>query len=220
MRIAPFRSLALILFLVPVTTLFADPAVFEACINGGNGGMRLVASGVACHANETRVTWNAAGPAGPAGLSGPAGPAGPAGPTGPQGPAGLSAGGPPFVWVCTPANYNSGSSTAATIFIFNGSSSTANVAVHILNKDGANLAGVTVPGSAPPSTYPGQTGSTTVAVPAGNTLIVGWFTAVGNPASGGDIAASVSITSDQPIAVGSNIEFSGFHPLPCSLLPK
>jgi len=141
------------------------------------------------------------------------------GPPGPAGPAG-SGGGPPYVWVCTPANYNSASTTPADIFVFNGSATTANVAVNLLNKDGVNLAGVTVPGSAPPVTYPGQTGSSTVAVLSAHTLIVSFQTAQGNPASGGNILASLRVVSDQPIAVGSNIQFSGFHPVPCSLLPK
>jgi hypothetical protein len=148
-----------------------------------------------------------------AGCQGPAGPPGPAGPSG-------ASGGPPYVWVCTPANYNSGSNTPADILIFNGSATTANVAVHLLNKDGTNLSGVTVPGSAPPVTYPGQTGTTTVPVLSAHTLIVSYQTAQGNPASGGNIPASVRVVSDQPVAVGSNIQFSGFHPVPCSLLPK
>jgi hypothetical protein len=92
--------------------------------------------------------------------------------------------------------------------------------VHLLNKDGTNLAGVPVPGAAPGTTYPGQTGSSTVAVASTHTLIVNYQTAQGNPASGGNIPASVRVISDQPIAVGSNIQFSGFHPVPCSLLPK
>ena len=198
--------------------LFADtpPTVLEACVNTGNGVLRLVDSTTVCHANETRVQWSIAGPAGPAGPQGPAGPPGPAGTD--------SSSGPPFVWVCTPANYFSGSNTNASVFIFNGSASSANVAVNILNKDGVNLAGVTVPGATPQNpgdpvpTYPGQTGASTVPLASANTLIVNWLTAQGNPASGGNIAATVRITSDQPIAVGSNIEFSGFHPVPCSLI--
>lgn len=142
------------------------------------------------------------------------------GPAGPPGPPGASAGGPPYVWVCTPANYNSGSSTNADLFIFNGSATTANVAVHFLNKDGSNLAGVTIPGASPAATYPGQTGASTVSVSSANTLIVNYKTAQGNPASGGNVLATVRVVSDQPIAVGSNIEFSGFHPVPCSLLPR
>jgi hypothetical protein len=184
--------------------------------------MRLVGASDACHNKETRVHWNVTGPQGPAGADGPAGPQGLAGP---QGPAGVSASGPPYVWVCTPANYNSGSSTNADIFVFNGSTATANVAVHILNKDGVNLSGATVPGASPINpgdpapTYPGQTGSSTVPLLSANTLIVNFQTAPGNPASGGNIPASIRVTSDQPIAVGSNIQFSGFHPVPCSLLP-
>jgi hypothetical protein len=145
---------------------------------------------------------------------------GPPGPAGPPGPVGAPAGGPPYTWVCTPANYHSGSSTNADISIFNGSATTANVTVHFLNKDGTNLSGVTVPGSAPPVTYPGQTGNTTVPVGAGHTMIVVFQTAQGNPATGGDVLATVRVTSDQTIAVGSNIQFSGFHPGPCGQLPK
>ena len=98
-------------------------------------------------------------------LSAQVGCQGPPGPAGPPGPPGSSSGGAPYVWVCTPANYFSGGNTQADIFIFNGSAATANVAVHLLNKD-------------------------------------------------------VRVVSDQPVAVGSNIQFSGFHPVPCSLLPK
>ena len=142
------------------------------------------------------------------------------GPAGPPGPPGPSSGGAPYVWICTPANYFSGGNTAADISIFNGSAASANVAVHFLNKDGNNLSGVTVPGSSPASTYPGQTGTSTVAVAPSNTLIVNYQTAQGNPASGGNVLATVRVISDQTIAVGSNIQFSGFHPAPCSLLPK
>ena len=77
--------------------------VLEACVNHGNGMMRLVDSTAACHANETRVTWNAAGSPGPAGAQGPAGSPGAPGPQGPPGPAGSAGGGPPFVWEpCSP----------------------------------------------------------------------------------------------------------------------
>lgn len=244
-RRASITCLALVavaVLAVPIAHLAASPSsVLEACINPGNGGMRLVDAGVACHANETRVQWNVTGPVGPMGPQGPAGPqgatglqgatgpqgltgatgaTGPQGPEGPQGPPGASAAGPPYVWVCTPANFNSGGTTPADLSIFNGSAASANVAVHFLNKDGNNLSGVTVPGTSPASTYPGQTGSATVAVAASNTLIVNYQTAQGNPASGGDVLATVRVISDQPIAVGSNIQFSGFHPMPCSLLPR
>src|ERR1700741_3363201 len=72
---------------------------------------------------------------------------GPQGPPGPPGPSG-SGGGPPYVWVCTPASYpNAGSNTAADLYVFNGSSATANVAVHILDKNGNNLAGANIQGT-------------------------------------------------------------------------
>lgn len=126
-------------------------------------------------------------------------------------------GGPPYVWACTPANYFSGGNTNASVFVYNGTAVTANVAVQILNRDGVNLAGVPVPGAGGPP-YPGQTGAATVPVLAGSTLIVSWLTAQGNPATGGNVAATVRVVSDQPIVVGSNIEFSGFHPTGCGHL--
>src|SRR2546425_6635334 len=101
---------------------------------------------------------------------------GPQGPPGPPGPAG-SGGGPPYVWVCTPISFpNVASNSRADLSIFNTSSMTANVAVHIMNKDGVNLAGQNVPGSSPAATYPGQTGSATVPVASMNTLMVNWQT--------------------------------------------
>src|ERR1700752_3648013 len=114
-------SIASLMVLVPIAKLAAmPPGVLEACVNPGNGGMRLVDSATPCHNNESRVSWNIMGPAGPPGPTGPAGPAGPKGdtgpagppgPTGPAGPPGPSSGGAPYVWVCTPAHRpNSGGS--------------------------------------------------------------------------------------------------------------
>src|SRR5947207_6678991 len=107
--------------LVPIAMRAASSAgTLEACINPGNGNMRLVDSSTPCHNNEFRVTWNITGPAGPqgptgatgaTGATGPAGPTGDIGPAGPTGatgatgpigltgPAGPSSGGAPVVWV-------------------------------------------------------------------------------------------------------------------------
>ena len=74
------------LLLVPIVQYAASPGILEACINPGNGGMRLVDAGQACHNNETRVSWNVTGPAGPVGPTGATGAAGPIGPAGPPGP--------------------------------------------------------------------------------------------------------------------------------------
>ncbi|HYX68464.1 MAG TPA: hypothetical protein VE825_04985 [Terriglobales bacterium] len=207
---------AVVLLTVPPTRVKANsPGTLEACINPGNGMMRLVDTSVACHANETRVEWDIAGPAGPAG------PPGPAGPAGPPGPAGSSAGGPPFTWVCTPANYDlANSGNNSEIDIFNGSSTTANVAAHFLAKDGTNLAGAVIPGSNPPVNYPGQTGSATVAIASQNTLILPYLTGAGTRATDNTLLATVSVTSDQPIVVGYNIPFGALQATPCSLLPK
>src|SRR5436190_20051533 len=69
--------------LVPIAMRAAStPGVLEACVNPGNGNLRLVDSSTPCHDNESRVSWDITGPAGP---PGPTGPAGPTGATGPEG---------------------------------------------------------------------------------------------------------------------------------------
>jgi hypothetical protein len=208
--------LACAMLVAPVVIRASTPLVLEACVNRVNGNMRLVAAGTPCHRNERRVQWNEEGPAGPAG---------PAGPPGPQGAAGSgSGGGPPYVWVCTPAHRpNSGGSPRDDVYIFNGSSSTANVAVNILDRSGTNLAGVTIPDSNPARTYPGETGSNTVPLLAGHTRDVDWvMPTTSGPGFNGitNVAFTVRVTSDKPIVVGANFQFNGDIPSQCSLLPK
>src|SRR5207253_2438529 len=86
------------------------------------------------------------------------------GPPGPSGPPGSgSGGGPPYVWICTPSSFpNVGGSSREDLYVLNGSASAANIAVNILDRDGNNLTGHTVPGSSPSSTYPGEAGASTV----------------------------------------------------------
>jgi hypothetical protein len=219
------------LFMLVATRVAASPSsVLDACVNPGNGGLRLVDANTSCHQEETRVEWNVTGPQGPPGPQGPQGNPGPQGPQGiqgaqgiqgPQGPQGASAGGPPFVWVCTPAVYPlAAGNPRADLYVFNGSSSTANVAVNILDEHGNNLAGATIPGSSPPSTYPGQTGSTTVPVSSLNTMVLTWVVPQDSPEGGANVSHTVTVTSDQPVVVGSDFQFSGFKALPCSLLPR
>src|SRR5262249_2242859 len=94
-----FVAVAVLILLAPTARIAAHSSgVLDACVNPGNGMMRLVDSSAACHANETFVEWNITGPQGPAG---------------PQGPPGASAGGPPFTWVCTPGNYDLGNNSNA-----------------------------------------------------------------------------------------------------------
>ncbi|HEV7746832.1 MAG TPA: hypothetical protein VGO56_17685 [Pyrinomonadaceae bacterium] len=146
---------------------------------------------------------------------------GPPGPMGPPGPAGVS--GPPYVWVCTPAHFPKAGSSTGNIYVFNGSSSTANVAVNFLDSTGNNLAGVSVPGAAPPVTYPGDSGVATSPLAAANTRNIPFSTpTTAGPGFDGvtNVAFSVRVTSDQPIAVGADFSFSGFHPIPCGMLPK
>lgn len=202
---------ALVLLIAPVARVSAAPSTLSACVNPGNGMMRLVTDSSQCHANESFVTWN---------VSGPPGPPGPTGPTGPAGPAGSSAGGPPFVWVCTPANYpRSASNTDGNVYTFNGSSSTANVALHIYDKDGNNLSGVVIPGTSPVDHYPGETGTSTVTLNSKSTRTV-HFQLPQMFLGDTNASFSVEVVSDQPVTVGSDFEFSGFHALPCTLLPK
>ncbi len=207
----------LALSLVGALPLAAD--VFEACVNKGNGNVRIVSATTACHASETRIEWNSEGPAGPPGPAGPAGPAGPPGPPGTD-----AASGPPYVWVCTNINYTNAGSVSAWLMVFNGGGATANVAAHWLNKDGVNLAGVVVPGAVPLNpgdptpVYPGETGVTTVSLAMANSRVIRWQTGQGDVAAGGDMPAVIRVTADQPIVVGTLIQFSGFHPVPCTIV--
>jgi len=196
--------------LVPIALHAANtPATLEACVNPGNGMMRLVDSSTACHNNETRVTWN---------IEGPQGPPGPKGDPGDPGP---SSGGPPFVWVCTPAHLaNGGGSNRSHLYVFNGSGSTANVAVNFLDIGGTNLVGVTIPGSAPPEVYPGETGASTVPLSSHATRHLNWFMPNGSPDPAPNVAFTIRVTSDQPIVVGANLLGGGFMPNECNLLPK
>jgi hypothetical protein len=91
--------------------------------------------------------------------------------------------------------------------------------VNIFDKDGVNLAGVTIPGTAPAASYPGETGATTVPVLPDHTRIVTWQLP---QSSTGDtnVSYSVRVTSNQPVVVGSNFQFGGFMPNSCSLSPR
>jgi hypothetical protein len=206
--------LAAALLLVPTAPVAAHGSggsdILHACVKKGNGDMRLVGPGESCHHNEFRVKWNVKGPEGPEGPEGPAGPAGPAGST---------ATGPPFTWICTPAHYPlTGGFPRADVYVFNASATTANVAVHILDQNGTNLAGATIPGTSPAQTYPGETGSTTVPVAPSATRDVKWVQPETSPEGGPNVSFTVRVVSDQPIAVGTNFGFSGPIPLPCSFI--
>lgn len=203
-----FIVVAVVFMAFPAVRLAATTGVLDACVNGGNGMMRLVVSSSACHANETFVEWNITGPAGP---------------QGPQGPAGSSAGGPPFVWVCTPANVDLGGNGDhdAEIDVFNGSTSTANLAAHFLAKDGTNVGGQPIPGTGGAFNYPGETGTTTVTVAPQTTRIYTYSLGSGLRDGNSALLATVTVTSDQPVVVGSTQGSNGnFNSAPCGLLPK
>lgn len=211
-----FAGWVLLLFVVVVfLPLGADAAVLQACVNNGNGVMRLVDASTTCHANETRIQWNQEG------LQGPAGP------QGPQGPAGNSAGGPPYVYICTPINYNNAGTSTMSLYVFNGGAASANVAINLLSRNGTNLSGQPIaisPGTIPPGdpipNYPGQTGAATVPLATANTLYLSWYTAQGNLDTDMNIAVTARVTSDQPVAVATNTVWSGFNVVPCTLLPQ
>ena len=205
-----FVAVAAIFMAVPVLHIAATSGVLDACVNGGNGMMRLVGSSADCHNNETFVEWNVTGPAGPQG------------PQGPQGPPGASAGGPPFLWVCTPANWdlaNNGGNNAE-IDIFNSSGNTANVAAHFLAADGTNVSGQQIPGTNPAFNYPGQTGNTTVTLAPHNTMILNYSTGQGTRATNNALLTTVTVTSDQPVVVGYNVPFGALMSSPCALSPR
>lgn len=221
--------LLVVLARVTASTPPPPPAVLEACVNPGNGGLRLIAPGVPCHNNESRVSWNVEGPVGPAGPVGPTGPVGPQGPAGEDGADGadgapgadgVSAGGPPYVWVCTPGNLDYGNNGNAEVSIFNGGAATATLATHFLAKNGVNVSGGTVPISNPPATYPGETGSNTVTLASRNTLILPFLIGGGLRALDNNLMASVMVTSDQPIVVGMQMANGPLNAVPCNALPK
>jgi hypothetical protein len=237
MRITPSPRLTVrsivclfVLLLVPIVVHANPPSVLQACVNIGNGNLRLVGDATACHPNETFVQWNLTGPQGPAGPTGAAGAAGATGATGatgPAGPAGASAGGPPYVWVCTPMNWNNAGTTTAWLHVFNTSASTANLSVNFLDKDGNNLAGVLVPGGVAPNpgdplpVWPGQTAGSTVPLSSLHTMIVKYYTGQGDlTQSGSNIATLIRVVSDQPVGVGAVMQWSGFIPLPCSVVQR
>jgi hypothetical protein len=148
---------------------------------------------------------------------------GPQGPPGPSGPPGAS--GPPYVWVCTPAHLpNSAGNPRSDVYVFNGSGVTANVAINILDRDGNNLTGVTIPGSNPVRTYPGEAGAATTPLMPAHTRDVDWVMPQAGGGAGFDgvtnVAITVRVTSDQPVVVGANFQFNGNMPSQCSLLPK
>ena len=225
-----------------VSSIPADDGTITGCYQKNNGQLRVVESASQCNPSELALTWQQQGPpgpqgpigpqgpagpqgaTGPQGLTGPEGPAGPVGPEGPQGPAGASSGGPPYVWVCTPASFPTvGGNSRADVYVFNGGAATASVTVDILGKSGNNLAGHNIPGTNPPANYPASSGPHSVA-PA-NTLDVEFQTPVTGPPQGGfdgvtDVSYSVRVTSDQPVVVGSDFWWSGPKPLPCSPLPR
>src|SRR5262245_52630581 len=187
--LACLSVVAIILFIVLARVTASAPppsAVLEACVNPGNGNMRLVGPGTACHNNETRVSWNVEGPAGPVGPTGPTGPTGPAGADGAD-----AGGGPPYVWVCTPGNLDYGNNVSAEVSIFNGSGGLATLSTHFLAKNAANVSGGLIPLTNPAAYYPGETGNASVTLATKNTLILPFLIGGGQRALDNTMMATV-----------------------------
>jgi hypothetical protein len=115
---------------------------------------------------------------------------------------------------------NGANNTLSHLYIFNGSGTTANVGVNFFDIGGTNLVGVTIPGSAPATPYPGETGTNTVALATHATRHLAWPIPNGAPDPAPNVAFSLQVTSDQPIVVGANFLGGGFMPNECNLLPK
>jgi hypothetical protein len=123
--------------------------------------------------------------------------------------------------VCTPAHlYHNGGSNTSNLYVFNGSGSAADIAVHFLDIDGTNLVGVTIPGSSPAQAYPGESGASTYSLAAAHTRNLTFVMPVASPDAFTNVAYTIQVTSNQPIVVGANLAGGGFMPNQCSLLPK
>jgi len=131
-----------------------------------------------------------------------------------------SGGGPPFVWVCTPANYDFGNNGQADLNIFNAGAATANVTAHFLAKDGSNLAGQPIPATNPVVNYPGQVGNATVPIANLNTRITSYMTGGGLRQNSNALLASIHVISDQPIVVGMTLFSGPPQSIPCSAVTK
>src|SRR5262245_40406905 len=122
-----------------------------------------------------------------------------------------------FVYVCGPLSLPlGGGANSSSATIYNASLVTANVAAKFLHKNGTNLSGTTPQGQS--GTYPGQKGRTTVAIAAGNSLVLSCLSPTTNadnirPGS----AVTLRVVSDQPIAVNWASTGSS-SPTPCNFV--
>jgi hypothetical protein len=109
---------------------------------------------------------------------------------------------------------NSTGTYPVAVHLHNPHGTAATVSRQLLNKDGANLAGVTNPNG---GNFPGEAGTATATIPAGHTATITWTQIAGDPATlAGNLPATVKVTSDLPLAGTVNITFRNYHPFPCS----
>lgn len=223
---------------IVVASIPAPDGTITGCYHKTNGQLRVVESADKCNPSELALTWQQQGPQGPQGPVGPQGPAGPQGATGPQGltgpqgpqgatgpqgiqgEPGVSSSGPPYVWICSPAYLkNSAGSSPANLYVYNGSGTTANVSVNILESDGDNLSGTAIPGGGGQN-YPGEAIGSTVTLADTHTRILEWVMPT-NSGHGPGVSVTVRVTSDQPVVVASHFQFNPIGmPNQCSLVPK
>src|SRR4029078_4999048 len=122
-----------------------------------------------------------------------------------------AASGPLFTWVCPPASFaHAGGGVRADLPVCNASASTANVSVNFLDVNGTNLTGVTIPGTSPSTTYPGESGASTSPVAPAQTRRLNWTTPITSRDPTTNVVMPIRVTSDQPIGVGLIGNFSGF----------
>jgi hypothetical protein len=81
---------AVLLVLSPLPVRAQQSDVLYACLNPGNGGVRVVAASETCRSTEVKVQWNVTGVAGPQGPQGPQGVPGATGQTGTTGETGAT----------------------------------------------------------------------------------------------------------------------------------
>ena len=98
---------------------------------------------------------------------------------------------------------------------------------YLLNKDGLNMAGATIPVSAgtippgdPAPLYPGNAGSATTPISPAATYMLSWLTGEGNLNVATNMAISLRLTSHHPSVATTNTVWSGFNVGPCPLRPR
>ena len=116
--------------------------------------------------------------------------------------------------------YHNGGNNVSNLYVFNGSASSADVAVNFLDINGNNLVGLPIQGISPAENYPGETGSSTTPLASKHTRNLTWTMPHASPDAFTNVAYTIWVTSNQPIVVGANLVGGGNMPNQCEPLPK